>query len=195
MRILLWLMPACLALTACNMAISDHPILSNEPRSALKLKDGLWVADDPECKFDSRRPAHRWPKCVAWLAIRDNTVVDSREPEPGALPMELVITDWQPPVLEFPFSDDDKKAKAYAYLAIEPDGSDSVGATDLRLWYVACGVEEPSNSIEPKIRHFPGMDEDCHPQSVEALRAAAQAGPQGQEKRKSRWRWIRAADR
>ena len=192
MRILLCLLPACVALTACNMAISDHSMLSSEPRSPLKLKDGLWAAEDPECKFNDRRPAHRWPKCAAWLLARDNTLIDGPEKSPREAPIKLVIADGQPPILEFPISDEKKTTKEYAYLVIESSDPDPAGTiTDLRLWSVACGVQDDPQSIQSNIQHFPGMDEDCHPASVDALRAAARAGPQGTDKKKMRWRWVR----
>jgi hypothetical protein len=166
-------------------------MLAGEPTSALKLKDGLWVGDDLDCKFNVTRPARRWPKCAIWLELKDNKVIDAPEPEPGSLPMPLVIADGTPTILEFPMGDDDKK-KGYAFAVLEPARSDTTGhAVEVRLWFVACGIDEGSNGAEPKIRHFPGMDDDCHPASVAAIRTAAAAGPQGSNK-KLRWRWVRA---
>ena len=194
MRILSWLLPACLALSACNMAVSDHSMFSNEPRSTLKLKDGLWVADDPDCKFDRGRPIHRWPKCAAWLLIRDNGAVQGPDSKPGER-LELTIADGDPPILEAATGDEQKGERGYAYLVLEPASSDSTGyVVDLRAWFIACGTWDEGSAREgtaSQIKHFPGMDEDCHPASVDVLRAAARAGPQGQDK-KARWFWIRA---
>jgi hypothetical protein len=195
MRTLVWLLPLCAALAACNMAISDHPMLSGEPRSALKLKDGLWAVDDPDCKFHAARPVRRWPKCARWLVIKAGKIVGGKDLKPLGLPVELVIADGKPLILQFPFtgeSDDKKKVKAYTYLALEPRGSDPAGSiVDMQSWSVACGVEDPGDALRSKVQHFPGMNEDCNPESVEAIRTAAAAGPQGSDK-KERWRWVRA---
>jgi len=197
MRILVRLLPICLALSACNMAVSDHPMLSGEPRSALKLKDGLWTADDPDCKFNIRRPARQWPKCANWVVLADGKIVEAEGAKPGELPVEVVIADGKPQILEFPLKElEEKEAKAYAYLALEPAKLDSTGAAiDLRVWIVACGSWTEGSTRDgtaSSFEHFPGMDQDCHAASVESLRAAAAAGPQGTD-RKGRLRWIRAS--
>jgi len=91
---------------------------------------------------------------------------------------------------------EDKGDKGYAYMVIEPTSPDSTGhVVDLLAWFVACGTEVEGSAREGTasgIKHFPGMDENCHPASVDAIRAAALAGPQGQGE-KTRWRWIRAS--
>ena len=195
MRILLWLLPTCLALTACNVALSDHPMLAGEPRSPLKLRVGLWSLEDADCRFKAERPRRHWPKCATWVVIDDGKVVGGKDLPPGDLPVELVIADGPPPILEYPFtgeSDNKQKYKGYAYLVLEPADADAGGSvSDLRAWFVACGVVKQSNSLGPNIQHFPGLNEDCYLQSLAALRAAAAAGPQGTDE-KARWRWIRA---
>ena len=195
MRILSWLLPACIALSACNMAISDHPMLSGEPRAPLTLKDGLWTVDDADCRFKAERPRRRWPKCAAWVVIDRGKVVGGKDLTPADMPVELVVAAGPPLILEYPFTgeaDDKRKFKSYAYLVLEPTAPDPAGeVSDVRAWFVPCGAVEPSNSLGPNIRHFPGLDEDCRPQSLDALRAAAGAGPQGSDK-KARWHWIRA---
>jgi len=191
MRILTWLLPASLALGACNMAISDHPMLIDEPRSAIKFKDGLWVAEDPDCKFSVKRPVRSWPKCANWLVLGNGKVVGGPDPKPGEVPAELVIAEGQPPILEFPLKDDgEKTAKGYAYLAIERTGSDAGGVTAINLWAVACGTERVPGSTR-EIDPYPGIDNDCHPQSVNALRAAAVASRPATSK-VGRMKWIRA---
>ena|SRR6185369_13237009 len=96
MRILLWLLPTCLALTACNVALSDHPMLAGEPRSPLKLRDGLWSLEDADCRFKAERPRRHWPKCATWVVIDDGKVVGGKDLPPGDLPVELVIADGTP---------------------------------------------------------------------------------------------------
>jgi hypothetical protein len=197
MRISLCLLVCTAAvLSACNMALSDHPMLSAEPRSTLKLKDGLWAGDDPECKVDSSRPVIEWPNCAKWLAIEGERIVGAADAKPDEMPIDILIADGNPPILEFPLNEKgEKQAKAYAYIVIEPSSLESNGhAVDVLGWFVACGVQnrnERDAGTASEIKHFPGMDENCHPRSVDALRAAAAAGPQGSDK-KFRWRWIRA---
>ena len=194
MRILSWLLPTCVALSACNMAVSDHPMLSAAPRSGLKFKDGLWALEDSDCKFDVQRPTPQWSKCALWFALRNNTIVDGPDRKPGERDVQLIIAAGEPPILEAPEEDPDNKKTSYSYLALEPMNSDSSGyVIGLRTWFVACGFER-KGSIDDRpayVKHFEGMDKDCHPTSVEAIRAAARVGPQGAKK--LRWRWIRAA--
>lgn len=196
MRTLVWLLSLCAALSACNMAVSDHPMLAGEPRSPLELKDGVWLAEDKDCKVNTERPARRWPKCADWFLIRQGKIVGAPGAKPGELPVDIIIADGQPPLLEFPLKEEDETtAKGYAYIALEAVRFDPVGAaTELRLWPVACGVEEHSEGVQDNIRHFPGMDKDCHPASVAVLRTAAAAGPQGQgdNRKKGGLRWVRA---
>jgi len=191
MRILLWLLPTCLALTACNMAISDHPMLAAEQRSTIKFKGGLWAAEDSDCQFNVKRPARRWPKCATWLVIENGKVVGGPEAKPGEVPVELVIAEGEPPILEFPLKDEgERTAKGYAYLAIEPTGRDPGGVTTINLWAVACGTEKVPGSTR-EIDPYPGIDKDCQPQSVGALRAAAIASRPNHQK-VGRMKWIRA---
>jgi len=191
MRILVWLLPLCAALTACNMAISDHPMLAGQPKSALELKDGLWTLDDPDCKFDHRRPVHRWPKCAGWMILKDGRIVGGKDAKRGEVPVELLIADGTPPILEFPLKDEGKKvAEGYAYIAIEPTANDAGRVTTMNFWIVGCGTEKVPGSTS-EIDPYPGIDKDCHPLSIDALRAAATLSRPSPEKL-GRIRWIRA---
>jgi hypothetical protein len=174
------------------MAVSEYPILSSEPKSALRLKTGVWLfANDPDCEFNPDRPMHQWPKCANWLAVKDNMLVDGPDAGPKATPITLMIAEGNPPLLEVSSNEEDKST-LYAYFVIEPVASDPAGeAIEVSLSPVACGIEEDSDNLEPKIQRFPGMDADCHPENVGALRSAALAGSQRQKK--SLWRWIRAS--
>ncbi len=191
MRILVWLLPLCAALTACNMAISDHPMLAGQPRSALELQDGLWTIDDSDCKFDHRRPVHRWPKCAGWLIVKAGKIVGGKDMKRGEAAVELVITDGAPPIVEFPMKDEGKKEpESYAYIVLEPTENNQGRVTTMNLWFVACGTEKVPGSTR-EIDPYPGIDKDCHPLSIDALRMAATLSRPSAEKL-SRIRWIRA---
>jgi hypothetical protein len=184
-----------LALSACNVATSDHPMLGAEPRSSLKLKDGLWLMDDPECTVDVRLPLAQWPGCADWLLIRDGKIAGAPNAKAGELPVEVVVADERPVIVEVPFRElGEKVARLYVYVALEPATFDPLGAvTEAQLWPVACGIEADSSSNQREPVFFPGMNDKCQPASVAVLRAAASAGPQGREKKKARVRWIRAS--
>jgi hypothetical protein len=180
-------------LGACNAAISNHPMFQESERSSkLVLEDGLWLLVEPDCAIDTAKPTQSWPKCSDWVIINHNVAVKSSDNKPDEDPEDVFIVEGKPPLIQ-------AKVKmngadfVYAFLALEPQASSPAGKiTDGKVWIVPCGVDEAAEGANPKVRPYPGFTEDCMPQSVDALRAAAAKGP-AKASDVAEWKWVRAA--
>ncbi len=77
MRILALLMLS-LVLGACtNMVRSPVPWFDSvDAAGAPPLRDGVWAAVDPSCRFDARRPLEQWPDCAQGRVIRGSEELD-----------------------------------------------------------------------------------------------------------------------
>jgi hypothetical protein len=181
------------ALSACNIAISDYPMFSEDQQSKLRAKDGVWLAEDPKCRFDTSSPAHHWPKCAQWFYLHNDEVADGPGAKPGDRPVKFLIVDGLPPLLQVPIEDKDEHTTTYAFAALElPAAMTSGQLTEARLWLVACGVERHSTKRASDIKPFPGIDKDCKPQSAAALRNAAIAS-RPKRSRRVLWRRVRTS--
>lgn len=69
---MLALLVSSLLLSGCtNMVRSDAPWFDpTEAASAPPLRDGVWAAVDPDCRFDANRPLEQWPGCAQGRVIR-----------------------------------------------------------------------------------------------------------------------------
>ena len=69
---MLALLVSLLLLSACtNMVRSEAPWFGlAEATSAPPLRDGVWAAVDPDCRFDANRPLEQWPGCAQGRVIR-----------------------------------------------------------------------------------------------------------------------------
>jgi hypothetical protein len=184
----LLLLSACAALAACNMAISDHPMFSAQDRLTTPLKDGLWVADDPDCPLDVKLPRGQWPNCAFWTVVSGNQFVDFSGDKDEERPTGSLIVQGRPPIIQVEMVE--KGDRMFVFFAIEPTGSDAAGAvTAMNLRAVACGAEKTpgSSQVEP----YPGFDKDCRPSTTKALRAAAVASRSKPDKI-GRIYWVRA---
>ena len=190
MRILRWLLPLCAALAGCNLAVSDHPMFSAGEQLATPLKSGLWVADDPDCVFDSTKPRQTWPKCAVWLVLRDNRVAEISGDEKTERPVAILIADGSPPIAQIEVREKESDI-VYVFYAIEPAAHDSRRRiTALSVWGVRCGTEKTpgSSQVDP----YPGFDKECHPASKDAVRAAA-AASRAAATDIGRMKWVRAS--
>src|SRR5687767_15129205 len=57
-------------LGSCNMVISETPMFAEADRTDLAPRDGIWLNDSNECRFDSGRPESDWPECAMWVVVR-----------------------------------------------------------------------------------------------------------------------------
>lgn len=69
---MLALLVSSLLLSACtNMVRSEAPWFGlAEATSAPPLREGVWAAVDPDCRFDANRPLEQWPGCAQGRVIR-----------------------------------------------------------------------------------------------------------------------------
>jgi len=193
MRIhLLLLVAVCAVLSACNAALSDHPMFVEAERSSkISVEDGLWYLVKEECEITFTQPKESWPKCADWVIFSRNKSVKSSDNKPDEQPQDLFIVDGKPPLIQAKVEANGSK-QAYGFLALEAKSfSPSGRITGAKVWMVPCGIDEAPEGANPKIKPYPGFSEDCQPSSTEALRAAASKGP-AKTTDVVEWRWVRA---
>ena len=183
---------ACLALGACNAAISDHPMFLDSERSTRAVPaEGLWLFVDPDCKLDTAQPTSAWPKCAHWLIHKGSSIVKSSDPKPEEIPDHVLIVDGAPPLMQAVMEQKDKQP-LYVFLAFEPLRRSPDGKViAARMWMVPCGVSE--NNSATQIKPYEGFSDECMPSSVAALRAAAAKGPADLDD-VAEWDWIRPTE-
>ena len=169
-----WLLPILALLGACNIAVSDKPMFSEEQRSStLILADGLWVREKPDCEFDRSKPKEKWPKCADWMILKASKAIDGSDMKPEESVEDVFIADGDPPLIQAKIEPkDDKVIYGFLVLKVEqigPSGKVRSG----RAWTVPCGTSQNGST---KISPYPGFSEECMPSSVAALRAAAAKG-------------------
>lgn len=186
------LLLACLLslLGACNMVISETPLFSPEDEATFRPRDGVWVVDDPDCKFDSSLPESDWPKCAMWIVARPNGEVLLQNGEDEGQPGRFVIAKGQPPIVQILWRDEAKEdgKTFYVFFGLEAGRAQTDGAFVTAFsWDVMCGVKDPSSSeIEP----YPGITPECRPSSKDSIRSAALASRANAEMA-MHWRWLR----
>ena len=72
------LLSSALLLGACtNMVRSEAPWFGPaDAEGAPALRDGVWAAVHPDCRFDADRPLEQWPTCADGRVIRDGEDLD-----------------------------------------------------------------------------------------------------------------------
>ena len=189
------LMLACFLplLGACNMAISETPLFADADKAGFTPRDGVWLSDDAECRFDSTLPEFQWPKCAIWAIVNGSTgamlVRSGKDEEQQA---RFVIAKGDPLIVQILWRDDAKEdgKTFYVFFAIEPGsaGSDKTFTT-AATWEVKCGTKDASMS---DIKPYPGIGGECRPSSQDAIRSAALASRATAEMGMT-WRWLRPA--
>ena len=182
-------------LGACNMAISETPIFLNADKASFVPRDGIWLSDDPECRFDSSVEETRWPKCAIWAVVNGSTgemLVRSGKGEEQQA--RFMIAKDHPPVVQILWRDDarDDGKTFYVFFGLAPGttGSDNRFAT-AATWEVRCGIKDPAGS---DIQPYPGLTPECRPSSQDAIRSAAVASRSTAEMAMT-WRWLRPEKR
>lgn len=168
-------------------------MFAEDQRSLLRLKDGVWVAEDRECAFDSGKARKDWPKCVDWSLLRDNKFVAGPNSAANMQPADLFIATGSPSIVQILVEPQEPETKkVYVFLALEPRTVDPNGQiSSVATWPVNCGKETEEPSGKKRMDQYPGFDEDCQPASADALRAAAIAS-RPSEIKTGKLRWVRA---
>jgi hypothetical protein len=166
-------------------------MFSDEDRSVLAPKDGLWISTDAECDFDSNRSESEWPECAVWIISRSSgrdLILSDGKGQSQRLGALFATRNSM--VAELSWLDDAKESaeRRFGYYALEAqqDAPDQQ-FTMLLAWPVECGVQDEASS---KINPFPGITADCRPTSKDAIRAAAVASRRPEQV--TTWRWLRS---
>jgi hypothetical protein len=180
-------------LGGCNMVVSEKAMFADSDRSDVAPRDGIWLGDKDDCKFDSSKAESEWPRCAMQVVVRGSgrqlTLVDSKETQQVA----ATFVAGNPALIEAQWIDDAKTPSkpTYGYFGLESEPLKQDGRfIRASLWSVECGVKSPAGS---EIRPFPGITPECRPTSKDAIRAAALASRRTGEVQK--WRWVRAERR
>lgn len=190
-RWLLLIIPNLATLSACNMVISETPVFAEAERGREAPKQGVWIGDDPECRFDPDGPESAWPDCALWVVVGkagSELLVSDRRGESQRV--EALLVAGNPGIIQARWVDEAKEPARpyYAFYAFEPRDIDA-GRRFARasIWPVECGVQDkPDDDIRP----FPGISAECRPSSPESIRSAATSSRRPGQVRE--WRWLRA---
>ena len=204
MRIVAFLC-AVAGLGGCGV-MSDHPLFSvADGEGAPILRPGVWVATEPDCKFNPRGPAASWPACASAFIlgpgaageVRREVKGEAPSPEPAVQAYLLAAGD---PVIVQVQTPPEAKA---SYFALRPMASDGGGQiTRVRLWPILC--EPPHAESErpgpplPGLKPLGGPGGGCLARTQAAVRDAArrsEAWAFRDEPASGVLRWIRDGDR
>ena len=192
MRSPLVLLPLLVALGACNMVISETPMFGKADQSKLLPRDGIWLADVEDCKFDSASKESEWPKCAVWVIARDSgreLVVSDGKGQ--SQPVVSTFASGTPSIVQGQWTDDAKTpvTTTYGFYGLEARDLDADGRfSAASVWPVECGIQSGAG-IQP----FPGISADCRPLSKDSIRAAALASRNAAQV--STLRWLRPETR
>lgn len=181
MRRALALLLAALSLTACNAAISERPLFSEQDaQGAATLRPGLWAMIEntgAPCPFDAAHPPDPWPGCAKPMMVTERTIGDLSQGEKVA---SYVLSRGRPGILQVQLTDEGiRDEPVYAYLAVQPvagGGRDPV--TEFTGWLVQCGPPGggEGHSTGLTAHPLPGMTirgHACYAASARAIRSAA----------------------
>ena len=179
-------------LSACNMVISETAMFAEAERSRLAPRDGIWVGDNDECRFDSNRAESDWPECAMWVVVRDSgRKLEVSDGKKQSQHLRSLFAAGEPAIIEAQWTDDAKTPATvtYGYYALEPQPAEPDGRfIRATVWPVECGIQSGSD-----IRPFPGITPECRPTSKNAIRGAALSSRRAEQI--ERWRWLRAERR
>ena len=163
-------------------------------RATVAPRDGIWLSEDAECRFNSSRPEFEWPECAMWVVVRGSgrelEVSDGKKQRQY---LRSLLAAGAPAIIEAQWTDDAKYPgeTTYGYYAYEPQAAGPDGRfIRASTWPVECGVQDKGGS---DIRPFPGITPECRPTSRDAIRAAAVSSRRSEQI--ERWRWLRAERR
>ena len=160
-------------------------------RAELAPRDGIWLNDSDECRFDSSRPELDWPECAMWVVIRGSgRELEVSDGKKQRQPLRSLLAAGAPAIIEAQWTDNAKSPAGafYGYYAYEPQSPEPDGHfIRASTWPVECGIQDKAGS---DIRPFPGITAECRPTSKEAIRAAAVLSRRADQI--ETWRWLRA---
>ena len=179
---------ACsLQLAACNLVVSDEPMLERDAEAPV-MKPGIWVdAGEEACAFDPATPVLTWPDCADAAVFDENGDLYSFDRKSGSWKgIELVLGSGDPAVAQVRLPKEltggSELAPTYIYAGLRAVQSDADGlVTAFRTWPMVCGpvaqndTELPS---EPAVTDAPFagltiVGQNCRAEDIAALQNAA----------------------
>ncbi len=210
-----------LLLAACGPApptlAPEGPLFAaKDAVGAPPIKDGLWLADGPECKVDADQSAYDWPACARWFVVRDGErrtfAPSSGDRHVGTWLIErIVVAAGEPRVIQSAGTTAEGQT-VISYQAMSSIAQEAGGPiTSLQTWTIDCTPptkqdlrnhwlhehpEKAGEDLAPKsdpepdeLVTYPGYDVQCHPRTQAAVRGAA-AGSRTLAVR-TVFRWVR----
>ena len=206
-------------LSACNMVISNEPMLARGPDSPA-MKPGIWIdTKEQDCEFDSDTSPETWPECADPAIVSEDgrffTWEDKNQRWKG---VNLVLGTGDPVVVqaELPveLTGANPLAPRFIYLAMRPTATDPGGLiTAIKTWAVYCGPVEEKDDKQVTAENFEDAMADsvtrqpfagltvvqgnCIARDVAALQNAAglsETLDRHSEDGVGSARWLRAAD-
>ena len=196
------------SMSACNMVVTTEPTFLAEDQATPALREGLWVNQKDDCKFDIKRPATQWPECAQWIVIKGTSMTGVDE-KGEAFDVPFVLAAGDPRVMQIRIADE-KKAAVYLYLGLRPLKFDKQGRiVSYTGWLTQCGPPPPKDakrpdgnprygSLQPSLGMI--MDDDlsgCAPEDKAALIRAAGLSEAYEEAtdKDDVSRWVRDGDK
>lgn len=148
------LLIACLGLSlaACNMVVTETPMFTAADQTGPMMREGVWLADDPDCKVDTAKRADAWPECAQWFVYRGGQMeFPNEKPDlPFSGPVPIIVAGGEPQVwqmtLGMPAKDGDDGAQMNLYAGFEPLERDGQGrVVRYRSWPALCGPPPPES--------------------------------------------------
>lgn len=167
---------AALALSGCNMVVSERPWF-NAP-SGPQLKDGIWaIVDTADCVVDPAATLPDWPDCARPVLVRGGEYLGPASGDDELPPAQRldparwdkiahVLADGTPqidqiaskgPVLASgpPVDGVDEGKPFYIFTAVQPTATDDEGRiTAMRRWPVLCGPKPARKTARPGRSRF-----------------------------------------
>lgn len=188
------LLPILWWVGGCNMVYSETAMFAESDRAELAPKDGIWLAEDNECRFESGKPETTWPECAVWVVSRQSgRDLQLNDGKGQAQRIGALIASVTPLIVQLQWLDDAKQPATmhYGFFGLEPSpGAPEQHFSAASTWVVECGIQEKGES---QIQPFPGISVECRPSSKDAIRAAAVASRRADQM--THWRWLRPENR
>ena len=142
-------------LSACNMVISNEPMLTRGPDSPM-MKPGIWVdAKEQDCEYDASSAPDGWPECAdPAIVAEDGRFFTWDKQSESWKAVQMVLGSGDPIVVqaELPkeLTGGNPMAPRFIYLAMRATDKDADGLiTAIETWMVYCGpVEEKGEDEE-----------------------------------------------
>jgi hypothetical protein len=174
------------------MVVSKEPWFTEaEAQPMPTWRDGLWRADEPDCRFDERKPVERWPECAEPTVVRDGERWSMRWDETDERGRRrrtfagweldksdedgLLVANGDHLIVQVPTDLENPEETVehgeapggYTYAAVRPRYDDERRIVSFEIWAVQCGpLPEPALPPNARRRGRAAPDESLGEASV-----------------------------